>query len=74
LTLHFALFVDSICTHLFLSPVAAPHNELGNLHGRAGRYELAAESYRRAVDLGSLLAELNLAHMLELQGFYLESR
>lgn len=54
--------------------MTAPHNELGNLHGRAGRYELAAESYRRAVDLGSLLAELNLAHMLELQGFYLESR
>ena len=59
------------CPHTYH---AAPHNELGNLHGRAGRYELAAESYRRAVGLGSLLAELNLAHMLELQGFYLESR
>ena len=39
-----------------------------------GHYEQAAESYSQAAQLGSLLAELNLAHMLELQGFYMESR
>ena len=51
-----------------------PHNELGNIYGRAGHYEQAADSYSQAAQLGSLLAELNLAHMLELQGFYMESR
>ena len=49
-------------------------NELGNVYGRAGRYEQAAESYRQGAEQGSLLAELNLAHMLELQGFWLESK
>ena len=34
---------------------------------KAGEYETALELYREAASLGSLIAELNAAHMLELQ-------
>jgi len=50
------------------------HNELGNLYSQIGEYDVSLQLYRKAASLGSFVAELNTAHILELQGFYLEAR
>lgn len=49
-------------------------NELGNVFSQSGLYETALPLYQTSAALGSYVADLNAAHMLELQGFATESR
>jgi tetratricopeptide (TPR) repeat protein len=49
------------------------YNELGNLLGQNGQYEDAYELYRLAISKGSIVAELNSAHMLEQLGYFAEA-
>jgi tetratricopeptide (TPR) repeat protein len=49
------------------------YNELGNLLGQNGQYDDAYELYRVAISKGSVVAELNAAHMLELLGYHIEA-
>ncbi len=49
-------------------------NELGTALGQAGDYPAALAAFTRAAAHGSSLAELNQAHILELEGYASESR
>ena len=50
------------------------HNELGNLYTQFGNYEAALQCYITASQLGSSIAVVNAAHILELQGYLYESK
>lgn len=47
---------------------------VGTILGQQGEYQAALHRYTQAVDVGSFVAELNKAHILELEGYEEESR
>ena len=55
--------------HLFPS-CHIMYNELGTILGQQGEYQSALQRFTQAVELGSFVAELNKAHILELEGWW----
>eukprot|EP01041_Mallomonas_annulata_P011823 gene11823-24788_t len=50
------------------------YNELGNLQAKVGAHDAAVELYSRASSLGLAIAQYNLANVVEMQGFFAESK